>query len=50
VLIWNDLNTIWWERSDPFDAAYSDKLPPKLINVRATAMPNSSVFAYDSML
>jgi len=47
VLIWNDLNTIWWERSNPFDAAYSDKLPPKLINVRATAMTNSNEVVID---
>ena len=47
VLIWNDLNTIWWERSNPFDAAYSDKLPPKLINVRATKVPNTNNVAID---
>jgi len=50
MLIWNDLNTIWWERSDPFDAGYSSKLPPKLINVRATNLPNSNNVAIDFTL
>jgi len=50
MLIWNDLNTIWWERSNPFDAGYNSKLPPKLINVRATKLPNSSDVAIDFTL
>jgi len=40
VAIWNDLNSIWWYRDDPYDVGWNEQLPPKLINVRASYQPD----------
>jgi len=50
IMIWNDLNSIWWSRTPDQYIGANKYLPPKLINVRATKIPSSNNVAIDFTL
>ena len=46
MLIWNDLNYIWWNRSGE-DVGNNQNPPPKLTNIRVSNIPGTSNVAID---